>query len=221
MVKAWKRQDRRQRNRKDPLRFAIVKRIVEAMDLSDVAQLQQAALLLLGTQALLRTKELTDGLRGSDFVWHRGSRSVTLTAREPTKTCDDGFGVQITLADTTEDISAYKILERLFTARQLHRRLSDFVFCQIRAGQLSPKIRASADSVRRLIKRSVAALGLDERRYSGHSMRAGGATDMFAAGLPYYVIKKYGRWASDAALVYFRSEASIASSAALAFVTAT
>jgi hypothetical protein len=32
-----------------------VKRIVEAMDLSDVAQLQQAALLLLGTQALLRT----------------------------------------------------------------------------------------------------------------------------------------------------------------------
>jgi hypothetical protein len=39
--------------------------------------------------------------------------------------------------------------------------------------------------------------------------------------LPYYVIKKYGRWASDAALVYFRSEASIAVSAASAFVTAT
>ena len=41
------------------------------------------------------------------------------------------------------------------------------------------------------------------------------------AGLPNYVIKTYGRWASDAALVYFLSEASIASSAALAFVTAT
>jgi len=221
VVKVWKRQDRRRRNRKDPLRFATVKRIVEAMDLRQVHQLQQATLLLLGTQALMRTKEITDGLRGSDVIWHRSSRTVTITVPEPTKTCEDGFGVQITLSDTTEQISAYKFLERLFAARRLDQRLSDFVFCQIHKSTLSPKVKASDSSVRQLIKRSVAALGLDPTRYSGHSMRAGGATDMFAAGLPYYVIKKYGRWASDAALVYFRSEASIAVSAASAFVTAT
>jgi hypothetical protein len=42
---------------------------------------------------------------------------------------------------------------------------------------------------------------------TGHSFRAGGATDLFNAGVPYQVIQKQGRWKSAAVLVYFKSEA--------------
>jgi hypothetical protein len=45
---------------------------------------------------------------------------------------------------------------------------------------------------------------IDPRRFSGHSMRAGGAT-LFTSRIPYWVVKKMG-WTSDAALKYYRSE---------------
>jgi hypothetical protein len=63
----------------------------------------------------------------------------------------------------------------------------------------------------------VASIGLDPSKFSGHSLRGGGATDLFARCIPYYVIKKMGRWTSDAALLYFRSEADVARIAAQAF----
>jgi hypothetical protein len=62
------------------------------------------------------------------------------------------------------------------------------------------------DFVLSIIKSSVSALGLDPNRFSGHSLRAGGATDLFTSRISYWVIKKMGRWTSDDALKYYRSE---------------
>ena len=60
------------------------------------------------------------------------------------------------------------------------------------------------------IKRAVAMLGLAKEDYSGHSLRAGGATDLFVARTPYYVIKKMGRWLTDSAMIYYRHEEDVA-----------
>ena len=57
---------------------------------------------------------------------------------------------------------------------------------------------------RAIIKSQVQQIGLDPALYSGHSFRAGWATDMFNSQVPYYAIKKVGRWRSDAALLYYR-----------------
>jgi hypothetical protein len=43
-------------------------------------------------------------------------------------------------------------------------------------------------------------------QFSGHSLRAGGATGLLVPRVPYHIIKKRGRWMSDAAMVYYRSE---------------
>ena len=75
----------------------------------------------------------------------------------------------------------------------------------------------SGDCLRKIIKQAVSSIGLDPTRYSGHSLRAGGATDLFAARVPYWVIKKMGRWTSDAALRYYRSEEDVVSSVRKAF----
>ena len=47
-------------------------------------------------------------------------------------------------------------------------------------------------------------LGMDPVFYSTHSLRAGGATDLFVARVPYFAIKKMGRWKSDSAMLHYR-----------------
>jgi hypothetical protein len=59
---------------------------------------------------------------------------------------------------------------------------------------------------RQRVKRSVAMIGLDPEQYSGHSFRAGGATELFVRRVPYHIIKKFGRWKSDAAMLYYRDQ---------------
>ena len=59
--------------------------------------------------------------------------------------------------------------------------------------------------------------GCDPSYYSGHSLRAEGATDLFVARVPYFLIKKMGRWKSDSAMLYYRSEENVVAAVAKAF----
>jgi hypothetical protein len=47
-----------------------------------------------------------------------------------------------------------------------------------------------------------------------------GATDLFIQKVPRATVKKFGRWLSDAALLYFRDEEDIADQVAAAFASA-
>jgi len=201
-----------------PLRTAITMEIIKTMDLRDPAQLTKATQLLTAVQGLLRAGEVTNFLRAGDFIFKTSERTVLIHI-PPTKTCSTGAGVFVEIADNASEMSAYKLLVRLFAMRGLHKKPSEMVFCMIRSGRLYPDKRSSKEAFGVLIKSSVTAIGLDHTLYSGHSCRAGGATDLFAAGVPYYVVKRYGRWKSDAALIYYRCETSIARAAAKAFET--
>ena len=75
----------------------------------------------------------------------------------------------------------------------------------------------AAASPHRRIKKVVQLIGLDPSSYSNHSLRAGGATDLFVARVPYSIIKKMGRWKSDAALLYYRDEEDVRLAVAEAF----
>ena len=68
----------------------------------------------------------------------------------------------------------------------------------------------SYDALVARVKRAVEMLGLAKEDYSGHSLRAGGATDLFVARTPYYVIKKMDRWLTDSAMIYYRHEEAVA-----------
>ena len=48
-------------------------------------------------------------------------------------------------------------------------------------------------------------------------MMFGGATDLFVARVPYYIIQHMGRWASDAALVNYRHEEDVLRAVSTAF----
>lgn len=48
------------------------------------------------------------------------------------------------------------------------------------------------------IKAAAAAVGEDPKNFGSHSLRSGGATALFNAGVDSLVVKKFGRWRSDA-----------------------
>jgi integrase len=66
--------------------------------------------------------------------------------------------------------------------------------------------RLSGEAVSIVLRERVAAAGLDQRRCSGHSLRAGLATSAAQAGVPIWRIKAQTRHASDAMLVRYIRE---------------
>ena len=75
----------------------------------------------------------------------------------------------------------------------------------------------SYDSLVSRIKLVAQRLGLPADDYSGNSLRTGSATDLFIARVPYFIIKKMGRWASDAAMVYYRHDEDVIREVSAAF----
>ena len=62
-------------------------------------------------------------------------------------------------------------------------------------------------------------LGYEASHFSVHSHRAGGATDLFAAGLTLAEVMKHGRWETDTALIYYRDKNRLVFKVAYAFGT--
>lgn len=98
-------------------------------------------------------------------------------------------------------------MKRWFDRNDLWNKPNFRIFPKRTSGRkLSFESTAPKNWFRRKLKELVHKVGLDKACYSTHSLRAGGATDLFVARVPYYVIKKMGRWKSDAAIEYFRNE---------------
>ena len=91
------------------------------------------------------------------------------------------------------------------------------IFPAIRYGRFDFGRDPSYNWWRRTIKRVCKAIGLEEKYYAGHSLRAGGATDLFVCRVPYYIIKKMGRWKSEAAMLYYRCDEDVKKEVAAAY----
>lgn len=55
------------------------------------------------------------------------------------------------------------------------------------------------------VKRALRAAGVDETAYSGHSFRIGAATSAARSGVPAFLIKRLGRWESEAYQLYVQT----------------
>lgn len=180
-----------------------------------------ATVVLVGHNGLLRGGELLYGLRGKDVTWNNTGSSVSLHLAW-TKTARRGCGVDVRITDYPGP-SAYKFLHRWYFRRSMHKHGDMYVFPRaVQAGvgrevSFDHSVPAGVRWLRVVIKDAVAKLGRDPHHYSGHSLRAGGATDLFVLRVPYPQIKKYGRWDSDAAMVYYRDEIEVSVTVAKAF----
>ena len=77
-----------------------------------------------------------------------------------------------------------------------------YIFRAVSTTKNGSKLRSinkplSYTRTREQILQAIKQIGLDEKLYGTHSLRAGGATFTANAGIPDRLFKKHGRWMSD------------------------
>jgi len=157
------------------------------------------ALLLLGFSGAFRRSELV-GINVEDIEWCKGGLIVHLRS---SKTDQMKRGRLVPIRKTSGSNCPcdavrnwLKVVSISYGA--LFRSIN-------RHGKFSGK-RLSAGSISRLIKGRVAETGLDNRDYSGHSLRAGFVTSAAQAGIPTWSIRQQTGHASEMTLqTYIRN----------------
>lgn len=107
-------------------------------------------------------------------------------------------------------------VRRMKTWLQMHPfGRSDALFPNLQNGA-----RISNDTPRSIIKRLLSATGFDESKFGGHSARKGGATAAVAAQVALHLLKRHGRWKSDAVFAYVHDSAAAQISVSKALLAA-
>ena len=197
--------------RKAPLQEHHLQSLLPLCDLTDAHDLLMVTILYLGHDGLLRAGEIVSGLRPRDVIWGPGRTSMSVRFAR-SKTHRTGGPFQVFFKDRPTP-NAVSLMRKWFDLNKLDEPASASL-------QLFPRRLSRArflwsqplsyDALVARVKRAAQMLGLDRADYSGHSLRAGGATDLFVARTPYYVIKKMGRWLTDSAMIYYRHEEDVA-----------
>jgi hypothetical protein len=168
------------------------------------------ALLWLGHDGLLRLGDLTSELLVSDIIWSPNQHDFELKV-DRTKTHRKGDPISIPYRSRPGPCAVRKM--RKYFALAKFKCKSDFLF----PSPLSSSSIISESCIRNRIKSLCSKIGLDPSRFSGHSLRAGGATDLFNEGVDYNFIKLLGRWKSDTALIYYRDRTGLSRAIKSAF----
>ena len=214
MIAIMKYNDQVQVKRMGPLTLQLLNSWTADSDLAEYKTLMFVTLLYLGHDGLLLIGELLSGLCMSDILWEedRGGFSVWLNRSKANRS---GDGERVVVRDH-RGRSAVKMMLLWFAMRSRESTQGGVLFPALK-GDGSVSKTVSSSWVRGRIKSLATKHGREAADYSGHSLRAGGATDLFVARVPYYLIKKMGRWKSDAAMVYYRSEEDVCHAVSKAF----
>jgi hypothetical protein len=216
MLSQLKLEDLSPSRRKGALRIYEVTRIIEQLNLNDSKQLLIAVMMAMGHNGLLRSAELLSGLTVASILWDTSERSFQLELPR-SKTHRSGAAELITYTDHGP-YSAVRLLKIWFDINELWVKPNSMIFPACTRSKNFDFNKAPSYGWWRLkIKECCVMIGLDSSKYSGHSLRAGGATDLFVARVPYYIIKKMGRWKSDAAMLYYRCEEDVENAVKIAF----
>ena len=202
--------------RKRPLQLQHLARITRKLDLSKDPDLLLALMLYGGHDGLLRGGELLSGILVCDVLWGQWEKFFG-SSDSRTKTHRSGEALLIPYTDIG-GLNFVSLLRKWFQRHNLEDRPTSPIFPAFTRGRkLNFSKTVSAASLRYRIRKAAILIGLNPRHYSNHSLRVGGATDLFVARAPYFIIKKMGRWKSDAALLYYRDEEDVRVAVAEAF----
>jgi hypothetical protein len=193
--------------------------IYDICDSSDVDELSKV-MITVGHDSLQRGAELCSGVLVSDHLWSYDRREVSIMLGR-TKTHRRGGAEPITIRDYGRQSGA-RHLRKHFDKFNLWTSPNTIVYPRpLRSSALDWSKSISTASLRRRIKKAVKAIDVDPAYFGTHSLRAGGATDLFRANVFYPNIKKFGRWKSDIALIYYRDEDAISKAACQGFALLT
>jgi integrase len=177
--------------------------ILSTLDLTKFDDARNWCAILFAFYGLLRISEYTGDtmfLRVRSVVIADDSTGITLTIPW-SKTDISPVHVRIAArGDLLCPVAAARHLSSFFTATRT--RSPDAAFF---ANRLDTDRAISNQDFTSWLKGRCTAIGISDTNISGHSLRRGGTTDMFLAGVPESVIALHGRWRSECYRRYFAS----------------
>lgn len=205
----------------------LIMRIIIILNLNNDEEFLVALAFMLGHNGLLRSGELFGGIQVKHITWNHVDSNLTLRLDRSKR--NRSGGPEYVLIMDFEGLSAYKLLQLWFDRHELWDKQDYYLIPRV-----ITKVRKSNSRSRKValdftcngsiywwrswIDKCCQSIGLVSSDYSGHSLRAGGATDLFTARVPLYIVKKMGRWKSDSScLRYYRDDIDVAEAVANAF----
>lgn len=184
--------------RKAPATAEVITRLLAVFP-ATLAGIRDRALVLLGFAAALRRSELV-ALQVSDVSWRR--KGIVLHKRR-SKTDQEGKGADVPVPRG----NALKPVDALEAWLQASSITEGPIFREVdRHGKVGAQA-LNGRTVARIVKRAIAAAGIDERVFSGHSLRAGFVTSALDAGVdPFKIMPITGHVKVDNLKIYDRRE---------------
>jgi integrase len=199
--------DRKPIKRKLPITYFRIAEMLTKTSLQPLQQLQYAVISMLCHDSLLRYSELHKlRMRDVSFI-RKDAVKIHLEVTKPTY--EEGPQDFVVHAYDADGSGACGVtLLRIY----LDRMTKDHTEALAGERPLFPNIRLGTAYKSPTPKKHFIAwvrdllgkAGYEPSKFSGHSFRAGGATDLFAGGADPRTIKLAGRWKSEAYLLYLR-----------------
>lgn len=205
--------------RAKPATMDIIIKVSKVLNRNSVQDFHFLMSMLLAHNGLLRGKELCSGILASDLVWHRKNKYFILSLSR-SKTHRKGGPQDIHISDYP-GLSAYKLIVEWMNKFNLWDKPNYYLLPSVngKTGKLNFLRPEGLEKFRYRVKKYFSQANAGSG-FTGHSFRAGSATDLFANGVPVHEVQKMGRWKSLAVLVYYREEAvEVARKAAKAFAS--
>ena len=96
--------------RVSPLRFSLLRAALGLMDLTRPGPLQEATMVAFAQNALLRTAEVTAGIRAEHVTWFHDMKGLVIRIPGPTKTSQHGCGITIEVRESSDPLSGLALL---------------------------------------------------------------------------------------------------------------
>lgn len=200
---------------------ATMDKILEVVAVLDSSKVDQEVFILamaLCYHGLLRAGELFTGVKVKDIEWNFRQRYLIFPLRR-TKTHRRGDPINIIIKDHT-GFSAYQLLINWMDKHGLWSKSEAYILPKVngRNDMVDFTAQYTISKFRYQLKKYFIIHEQSVSKYTGHSFRAGAATDLFSAGVSIQDVQKIGRWKSMCVLIYYRAESiQVAHKAAQAF----
>lgn len=206
VIKGLKKFDRSQPRRKLPMTHNILSDIAAVADMRSIRDFQHVTMSRVAHDALLRGTELIN-LKVGDLLWSEDETQVTIVIHL-SKANKTGPAERVTLRDYGSSSGAAFLKDYVRIMRfqdQLMASTQPLWPTVAPSGQVMWNTSTTkayfVGYARYLLERA----GYDSSKFSGHSYRSGGATDLWASyRCRAHTIQLYGRWKSEAYRLYIR-----------------
>ncbi len=187
---------------KAPITMRHVEKIMEKVDMRSFVSVRNFTMILLMTVCMLRGSEATDLLEEDVEVKEVDGILVLMVRIQKGKTDQLRFGHTILVSPNA--VHALCPV-RWITYYLAHRvKGAPSFFHQNPLSWVPPELQPglAKGTANKEVKAAVESIGENPKLFGSHSCRRGGATAAVAAGVDIVLVKRHGRWRSDAVYAY-------------------